>query len=224
MTMPSLDWLQFDLTTLGDILQIVFADIILSGDNALVIGMAAAGLAPKQRKKAIAIGMAMAAGMRILFAVIASYLLAIKGILLIGGLLLSWVCWRFYLDLKEFNQASVDTIEAANSEGASRESSKSEKSFWRALVTILVADVSMSIDNVVAVAAIARDNTELLIFGLALAIAFMAFFASLIMRVMVRYRWLSYFGLLFLVYLAAAMLYDGMVEMSWIPTLFAGEA
>ena len=224
MTMPSLDWLQFDLTTLGDILQIVFADIILSGDNALVIGMAAAGLAPKQRKKAIAIGMAMAAGMRILFAVIASYLLAIKGILLIGGLLLSWVCWRFYLDLKEFNQASVDTIEAANSEGASGESSKSEKSFWRALVTILVADVSMSIDNVVAVAAIARDNTELLIFGLALAIAFMAFFASLIMRVMVRYRWLSYFGLLFLVYLAAAMLYDGMVEMSWIPTLFAGEA
>ena len=124
MTMPSLDWLQFDLTTLGDILQIVFADIILSGDNALVIGMAAAGLAPKQRKKAIAIGMAMAAGMRILFAVIASYLLAIKGILLIGGLLLSWVCWRFYLDdskLKEFNQASVDTIEAANSEGASRD-------------------------------------------------------------------------------------------------------
>ena len=224
MTMPSLDWLQFDLTTLGDILQIVFADIILSGDNALVIGMAAAGLAPKQRKKAIAIGMAMAAGMRILFAVIASYLLAIKGILLIGGLLLSWVCWRFYLDLKEFNQASVNTIEAANSEGASGDNSKSEKSFWRALVTILVADVSMSIDNVVAVAAIARDNTELLIFGLALAIAFMAFFASLIMRVMVRYRWLSYFGLLFLVYLAAAMLYDGMVEMSWIPTLFAGEA
>ena len=101
--------------------------IILSGDNALVIGMAAAGLAPKQRKKAIAIGMAMAAGMRILFAVIASYLLAIKGILLVGGLLLSWVCWRFYLDLKEFNQASVDTIEAANSEGASRDNGKSEK-------------------------------------------------------------------------------------------------
>ena len=90
---------------------------------------------------------------------------------------------------------------------------KSEKSFWRALVTILVADISMSIDNVVAVAAIARDNTELLIFGLALAIAFMAFFASLIMQVMVRYRWLSYLGLLFLVYLAVAMLYDGFLEL-----------
>ena len=219
MTVPALDGLQFDLTTLGDILQIVFADIVLSGDNALVIGMAAAGLAPKQRKKAIAIGMAMAAGMRILFAVIASYLLAIKGILLVGGLLLSWVCWRFYLDLKEFNQDSVDTIEAANSEGASRDNGKSEKSFWRALITILIADVSMSIDNIVAVAAIARDNTALLIFGLALAIAFMAFFASMIMRVMVRYRWLSYLGLFFLIYLSAAMLYDGVVDLKWLPAL-----
>jgi len=219
MTMPYLDGLQFDLTTLGDILQIVFADIILSGDNALVIGMAAAGLAPKQRKKAIAIGMAMAAGMRIFFAVMASYLLAIKGILLVGGLLLSWVCWRFYRDLKEFNQTSVDTIEAANSEDASGGNSKSVKSFWRALITILIADVSMSIDNIVAVAAIARENTTLLIFGLALAIAFMAFFASMIMRVMVRYRWLSYLGLFFLIYLSAAMLYDGLIDLKWLPAL-----
>jgi YjbE family integral membrane protein len=210
--------LQFDLTTVTDVLQIIFADIILSGDNALVIGMAAAGLAANQRKKAIAIGMAMAAGMRILFAIIATYLLAIKGILLIGGLLLSWVCWRFYLDLKAFNQASVDTIWSSETGAVSGGEKKSEKSFWRALVTILVADVSMSIDNIVAVAAIARDNTELLIFGLALAIAFMAFFASLIMRVMVRYRWLSYFGLLFLVYLAAAMLYDGFVELNLVLT------
>ena len=94
-------------------LQIIFADIILSGDNALVIGMAAAGLAADQRKKAIAIGMVMAAVMRILFAIIATYLLAIKGILLIGGQLLSWVCWRFYLDLKAFNQASVDIIQSS---------------------------------------------------------------------------------------------------------------
>ena len=210
--------MQFDLATLTDVLQIIFADIILSGDNALVIGMAAAGLAANQRKKAIAIGMAMAAGMRILFAIIATYLLAIKGILLIGGLLLSWVCWRFYLDLKAFNQASVDTIRSSETGAVSGGEKKSEKSFWRALVTILVADVSMSIDNIVAVAAIARDNTELLIFGLALAIAFMAFFASLIMRVMVRYRWLSYFGLLFLVYLAAAMLFDGFVELNLVLT------
>ena len=205
--------MQFDLTTVTDILQIIFADIILSGDNALVIGMAAAGLAANQRRKAIAIGMAMAAGMRILFAIIASYLLAIKGILLVGGLLLSWVCWRFYHDLQAFNQASDNTIQSSETAAVSVAGEKSEKSFWRALVTILLADISMSIDNVVAVAAIARDNTELLIFGLALAIAFMAFFASLIMRVMVRYRWLSYLGLLFLVYLAVAMLYDGFLEL-----------
>ena len=206
--------MQVDVATIGDVLQIIFADIILSGDNALVIGMAAAGLATHQRKKAIAIGMAMAAGMRILFAIIATYLLAIKGILLIGGLLLSWVCWRFYLDLKEFNQASVDIAQSSETGTVPDGEEKSEKSFWRALVTILVADISMSIDNIVAVAAIARDNTQLLVFGLALAIAFMAFFASLIMRVMVRYRWLSNFGLLFLVYLAAAMLYDGLVELN----------
>ena len=210
--------MQFDVTTVTDVLQIIFADIILSGDNALVIGMAAAGLAANQRKKAIAIGMAMAAGMRILFAIIATYLLAIKGILLIGGLLLSWVCWRFYLDLKAFNQASVDTIQSSETGAVSGGEEKPEKSFWRALVTILVADVSMSIDNIVAVAAIARDNTELLIFGLALAIAFMTFFASLIMRVMVRYRWLSYLGLLLLVYLAVAMLFDGFVELNLVLT------
>jgi len=118
MTFQKPAGLDFDMATIGDILQIVFADIILSGDNALVIGMAAAGLAPQYRKKAIAIGMAMAAGMRIFFAVIATYLLAIKGILLIGGVLLSWVCWRFYLDLKEFNQASVDSIDRAAPEYA----------------------------------------------------------------------------------------------------------
>jgi predicted tellurium resistance membrane protein TerC len=118
MTFQKPAGLDFDMATIGDILQIVFADIILSGDNALVIGMAAAGLAPQHRKKAIAIGMAMAAGMRIFFAVIATYLLAIKGILLIGGVLLSWVCWRFYLDLKEFNQASVDSIDRAAPEYA----------------------------------------------------------------------------------------------------------
>ena len=220
MTLPELGGLQFDMATIGDILQIVFADIILSGDNALVIGMAAAGLARHHRKKAIAIGMVMAAGMRIFFAVIATYLLAIKGVLLIGGLLLSWVCWRFFLDLKEFNQASAGSIDNA----APEDDNVSGKSFGRAMLTILVADVSMSIDNIVAVAAIARDNTELLIFGLALAIAFMAFFASMIMRVMVRFRWLSYLGLLFLIYLAAAMLHDGMVELAWFPPLFGTSA
>ena len=185
--------------TVVDILQIIFADIILSGDNALVIGMAAAGLSPEFRKRAIMIGMMMAAGMRIVFAVIASFLISIKGILLIGGVLLAWVCWRFYKDLKAFNSDE----EEGPVEG------EAPKRFGAALVTIMLADVSMSLDNVVAVAAIARDDTRLLIFGLALAILIMALFASVIMKVMLAYRWLSYAGLVFLVYLTVMMLYDG---------------
>lgn len=195
-----------------DVAQIIFADIILSGDNALVIGMAAAGLSANLRKRAIFIGMAVAAGLRIVFAVVASYLLAIKGILIIGGLLLAWVCWRFYNDLREFNAADADALkQPVESEDAPVEGSK-DKQFTRALFTILLADVSMSIDNIVAVAAIARDNTQLLVFGLALAIAFMAFFASIIMRIMLKFRWLSYLGLFFLIYLTGMMLYDGVKE------------
>ena len=204
--------------TISDIAQIIFADIILSGDNALVIGMAAAGLAPELRKRAIMLGMALAAGLRILFAVVATYLLAIKGVLLIGGLLLSWVCWRFYKDLREFN--GVADLELASTSEAG--DGDDNKLFGRALFTILLADVSMSIDNIVAVAAIARDNTQLLIFGLGLAIAMMALFASVIMKIMLRFRWLSYAGLAFLVYLAAVMTYDGAVELELISGFGAG--
>ena len=194
----------------ADVAQIIFADIILSGDNALVIGMAAAGLSAQLRKRAIFIGMAMAAGLRICFAIVASQLMAVQGILIIGGALLAWVCWRFYKDLKEFNAGNVKTMEAGpDGELAGIDNSGKQKKFSRALFTILLADVSMSIDNIVAVAAIARDDTQLLIFGLALAIAFMAFFASMIMRVMLKYRWLSYLGLFFLIYLTVMMLYDG---------------
>jgi predicted tellurium resistance membrane protein TerC len=136
----------------------------------------------------------------------ASFLISIKGILLIGGMLLAWVCWRFYKDLKAFNAAEQE----GPAEGAA------PKKFGAALVTIMLADVSMSLDNVVAVAAIAREDTRLLVFGLALAIFIMAVFASLIMKVMVTYRWLSYAGLVFLVYLTVIMLYDGGRDIGWI--------
>ncbi len=217
--MSGLDISQYGLVEVSDILQIIFADIILSGDNALVVGMAAAGLAAAQRKRAIAIGMAMAAILRILFAIVATQLLAIKGILLIGGGLLAWVCYRFYHDLKEFNRSNDQALADGGATSADGEKSV-EKNFGRALFTILVADVSMSIDNIVAVAAIARDNTALLVFGLALAIAFMAFSASLIMKIMIRYRWLSYLGLLFLIYLTITMLCDGLIDLGLITAIF----
>jgi YjbE family integral membrane protein len=219
MSISGLDISQYGLAEVTDILQIIFADIILSGDNALVIGMAAAGLAATQRKRAIAIGMAMAAILRILFAIVAAQLLAIKGILLIGGGLLAWVCYRFYHDLKEFNRSNDQALADGGATSADGEK-PAEKNFGRALFTILVADVSMSIDNIVAVAAIARDNTALLVFGLALAIAFMAFSASLIMKIMIRYRWLSYLGLWFLIYLTITMLYDGLIDLGLITAIF----
>ena len=218
MSIVGLDVTQYGFAEVTDIFQIIFADIILSGDNALVIGMAAAGLTAAQRKRAIAIGMAVAAILRIIFAVIAAQLLAIKGILIIGGGLLAWVCYRFYQDLKEFNNNAQNLAD----EGAviDNKNQIDAKGFGRALFTILVADVSMSIDNIVAVAAIARDNTTLLILGLALAIAFMAFSASLIMKIMIRYQWLSYLGLWFLIYLTVKMLHDGLVDLGFIAVLF----
>ena len=197
------------MDTFFDLAQIIFADIILSGDNALVIGMAAASLSPELRKKAIFMGMALAAGLRIFFAAIATYLLAIQGIIFFGGLLLSWVCWRFYQELREHHAGQEEGADNTKVfEGSER------KQLFQAMVTITIADVSMSIDNVVAVAAIARDNTSLLIFGLVVAIAFMAFFATIIMRVMSKHPWLSYLGLVFLIYLSAMMLYDGWPEVA----------
>jgi YjbE family integral membrane protein len=189
---------------LFSICQIIFADIILSGDNALVIGMAAASLSPEFRKKAIFLGMALAAILRIIFAAMATYLIEIPGILFFGGLLLAWVCVRFYHELRD--HISEDAEQALIAEGYQ---GSPRRQLFSALVTITIADISMSIDNVIAVAAIARDDTELLIFGLALAIAFMAFFATMIMRLMTRYPLLSYAGLVFLIYLSLDMLWDG---------------
>lgn len=194
-----------------DIIQIIFVDIVLSGDNALVIGMAAAGLAPKDRQRAIFYGMAAAAGLRIVFAVSATYLLQIPGILLVGSALLAWVCWRFYNDLKEFNSTTPEEAEAKMAEASAK--SDESNSFRRALITILMADVSMSIDNIIAVAAIAHENVQLLVFGLALAIMMMAFFAQLIMRIMLKYKWLSWMGLVLLIYLTFEMLYKGLIKL-----------
>ncbi|MBL4600184.1 MAG: YjbE family putative metal transport protein [Rhizobiaceae bacterium] len=191
------------------IFQIIFADIILSGDNALVIGMAAASLSPVLRKKAIFLGMALAAVLRIIFAAMATYLIEIPGILFFGGLLLAWVCFRFYNELRAHITADAEkALTAEGYQGSPR------RQLFSALVTITIADFSMSIDNVIAVAAIARDDTALLVFGLVLAIAFMAFFATIIMNLMTRFPLLSYAGLVFLILLTLEMLHDGWPEVA----------
>ena len=149
--------------------------------------------------------MGLAAFFRIIFAAGATYIIDIPGILIIGGLLLAWVCWRFYHEIVEFTNNAANPNEVTAVQG--------KDSLLGALFTIAVADISMSLDNVVAVAAIAREDTQLLIFGLVFAIIMMAFFASIIMRFMLKYPWISYIGLLFLVYLTCVMLYDGVMNL-----------
>ena len=187
-----------------DVSQIIIADIVLSGDNALIIGMAAATVPEKNRKKVIFFGLMAAAVLRIMFALIASYLISIPGLLFLGGLLLFWVCWKFYNDIKEF---SSDTKETVN-----QHDDLSGKGMKAALTTIIIADVSMSLDNVIAITAIARDNKTLLIMGIAFAILIMALFATAIVKLLTKFKWLSYLGLIFLVYLSSKMTLDGWLQ------------
>ena len=194
--------------SLVELAQVILADIFLSGDNAIIIGMAAAGLSEKFRKRVIFWGLALAAGFRIIFAAAASFLIQIPGILIFGGLLLAFVCWRFF---KEIRHAGTKKDPGMKTDLSGKLSEKQQ--FSQALFTIAVADISMSLDNVVAVAAIAREDTALLVFGLVLAIVLMAFFATFIMRVMTKFPWLSWVGLIFLVYLTIKMLVDGWLEL-----------
>ena len=194
--------------SLVELAQVILADIFLSGDNAIIIGMAAAGLSEKFRKRVIFWGLALAAGFRILFAAAASYLIQIPGILIFGGLLLAFVCWRFF---KEIRNSGTKKDPETKTDLSGKLTEKQQ--FSQALFTIAIADISMSLDNVVAVAAIAREDTALLVFGLVLAIVLMAFFATFIMRIMTKFSWLSWVGLIFLVYLTIKMLVDGWIEL-----------
>lgn len=196
-----------DITDSWNFLQIVLADIVLSGDNALIIGMAAAGLAPELRKKAIIFGMAAAAILRIIFAIFATYLLEVQGLLFMGGLLLIWVCWRLLGEIREQIAARAAEAQEEAEEGGYKGAPR--RTLGQALLSITVADVSMSIDNVLAVAAIARENTTLLVFGLVLAIALMGFAASIIVKLLTRFPLISWAGLAVLCYVAARMLYEG---------------
>ena len=192
-----------------DISQIILADVILSGDNALVIGMAASQFEIKLRKKIIFYGLLIAAIFRILLASIASYLISVPGLLFLAGILLFWVSWTFYKDIKDFKEEDISS--------EINDVEKKEKgNFKKALVTIAIADLSMSLDNIVAITAIARDNTSLLIFGLILSILIMAIFATAIIKLLIKYKWIAYLGLIFLVYLSFDMTLDGILSIySW---------
>ncbi|MBK1625152.1 YjbE family putative metal transport protein [Afifella marina] len=193
------------------LLSIVWLDVVLSGDNALVIGLAASALPPRLRRPAILCGIGLAASIRILGAILFTYLLGIPGIVLAGGLLLLWVCWRLYRDIGSRKSEAADI---ADERAAEPQRQSESAGIMQALVSIAVADISMSLDNVFAVASISRGNALLLVFGLVLSIALMALAASLIAKLLVRHRWISYVGLVFLVYVAGGMIWEGGVDLA----------
>ena len=203
------------LSALG---KVVMMDLVLAGDNAVAVGLAAAALPQDQRKKAILIGLIAAVVMRIGFALVTVQLLAIIGLLLAGGLLLLWVCWKMWRELRE--QATHDQAEAEkelelalsieHGKGPSPEElGLKRKSFGAALLQIMIADITMSLDNVLAVAGAAHEHPWIMVFGLVLSIALMGVAATYIAKLLHKYRWIGYLGLIVVLYVALHMIWDG---------------
>ncbi|HEX7881177.1 MAG TPA: TerC family protein [Afipia sp.] len=190
------------------LVQVILIDLVLAGDNAIVIGLAAAGLPKEQRNKAIVIGVIAATVLRIVFAGLTTQLLAIVGLLLAGGILLLWVCWKMW---RELRSSSGHEEHAVTSDGAAVEGVPT-KTLAQATWQIIVADVSMSLDNVLAVAGAAREHPMVLIFGLALSIALMGLAASFIAKLLQKHRWIAYVGLAVILYVAGEMIYRGALE------------
>ena len=205
----------FTTEALTALFQVIMIDLVLAGDNAIVIGLAAAGLPQGQRAKVIFWGIAAATLMRIGFASITVQLLQIIGLLLAGGILLLWVCWKMWRELRESHHAAVAVDAATGQEirfdGATGPSAP-KKTFRQAIWQIIVADVSMSLDNVLAVAGAARNSPYILVFGLGLSIALMGIAASFIATLLQKHRWIAYVGLAIILYVALDMCYRGARE------------
>jgi YjbE family integral membrane protein len=185
--------------------QILFIDIVLAGDNAIVVGALAAGLPADQRRKVILIGIGAALVLRIIFAFLVSQLLQVVGLVLAGGILLLWVAWRMYRELyhKDESAGSAEVL------GDEHSGLRPAKSFASAAWGVALADVSMSLDNVLAVAGAAREHPWVLVFGLALSVLLMGAAANIIARYIDRYPWLAWLGLLTVLWVALKMIYEG---------------
>jgi YjbE family integral membrane protein len=195
------------------LVQVVMIDLVLAGDNAIVIGLAAAGLPEAQRKKAILVGILAATILRIGFATVTVQLLQIIGLLLAGGVLLLWVCWKMWRELQASHQqqAKFQSLSAARTIDATGVAVH-QKTLGQAIWQITLADVSMSLDNVLAVAGAAREHPVILIFGLGLSIALMGLAANFMARLLEKHRWVAYVGLLIILYVAFDMSYRGALE------------
>jgi len=178
------------------LLQVLIIDLVLAGDNAIVVGLAVNGLPQEQRRRAIFLGVAAATVLRIGFALVTLQLLAIIGLLFAGGLLLLWVCWRMYRDLRPSARPEANAAPKA-------------KTMREAMFQIVLADVSMSLDNVLAVAGAAREHPWVLVFGLSISVVLMGAAATLVARLLERYRWLAWVGLAIVLYIALKMIWEG---------------
>ena len=196
----------FSQGAIAALIQVIMIDLVLAGDNAVVIGLAAAGLPPEQRSRAILVGIIAATVLRVAFAGIAIELLEIVGLLLAGGILLLWVCWKMWRELRGPDHKEAD---AALSTGDGK---GPHKTFAQAAWQIVIADISMSLDNVLAVAGAARDHPAALVFGLVLSIVLMGVAASFIARLLNRHRWIAYFGLAIILYVSFDMIWRGALE------------
>ena len=176
--------------------QIVFIDLVLAGDNAIIIGMVASQFPSEQRKKIIFWGIGAAVVLRIIFTLITAYLLQITGLRLIGGILLLYICYRLYVDVIKMNGNAEENVKKVDN-----------SSFMKAITTVILADVTMSLDNVLGVAGAARDHYMLLIFGLVLSIVLMATAATLISGWIKKYKWIGWVGLLAILFVAIELIY-----------------
>jgi YjbE family integral membrane protein len=193
--------------------QVIMIDLVLAGDNAIVIGLAAAGLPREQRTKAILLGIIAATVLRIIFAITTTHLLALgPGLLVAGGLLLLWVCWKMWRELRDGGSHN-EAAEAMTGEDLDRDGDVAEgaprKTLSQAAWQIIIADVSMSLDNVLAVAGAAKEHPNVLIIGLVLSIALMGIAASFIARLLNKHRWIAYVGLVIILYVAMEMVWEG---------------
>lgn len=197
-----------DPAALATLLQVLVIDVTLAGDNAIVVGALAAGLPPAQRRKVIFVGVLAALVLRIVFALVVTQLLQIVGLALAGGLLLLWVAWKMWRELRQGGNA------AGSPEGSSKTQSGlgGSKSFASAAWAVAIADVSMSLDNVLGVASASKDHPGIMIVGLLFAVALMGIAANIIAQVIERYRWIAWVGVIVILWVALKMIYDGAVD------------
>jgi YjbE family integral membrane protein len=194
--------------------QVIIIDLVLAGDNAIVVGIAASRVAPELRARVIFWGIAGAVALRVTFAAVTVQLLSIVGLTLAGGILLLWVCWKVYRELARERSHNRTSAPAGATAVTVEEPVAAPLGFWNAMVSIVVADVSMSLDNVLAVAGAARDHTWVLVTGLAISIVLMAVAANVVARLLSRFPWMTWLGLLIILYVAIDMIWRGAIEVS----------